>query len=511
MSYTRIPRTTLVRVPAHDAAWTSPDDAYGSTVAPSSDDPTPAPLDDAVARYTARGALGEGGMGVVHLVLDRRIGRDVAMKTMRADRTTQGLLPRFVREAYVQGQLEHPSIVPVYDLGVDAADVPYFTMKRVHGTTLEQIVTALRNGDAEASQKYGRRKLLTAFASVCQAVEFAHARGVLHRDLKPSNVMLGDFGEVYVLDWGIAKVMAAQDDIVRPAITPAAGAATQTIVGVTMGTPGYMSPEQARAEPDLDERADVYALGAILFEMLCLEPLHRLHGVAAIAASQTEVDARPSSRAPNAMIPPELDDVCARAAAFRREARYPGVREMLGDLERFLDGDRDTERRRELAQRHAASAREAADIALSPTRPTRGGVRCARLGTRSRSTRRTRPRPRRSCVCSRSRPRSFPPTRWTSFTRRRTRRSARPRAARSWDTSRGSRSSRSASGWAFAARASRSPARFCGRSPRAPRTLRCDVRVSRTARAPQRSSRPRPPRHLPASSVDPTFWFRHSQ
>jgi serine/threonine-protein kinase len=195
-------------------------------------------------RYLDDHQLGEGGMGEVRLTRDRRIGRDVAMKVLRPGHgSTGGFKARFLREARVQGQLEHPSIVPVYDIGVNDAGQAYFTMKRIRGKTLEEILDAIRGGDETITQQYSRRKLLAAFGSVCLALDFAHTRSVVHRDLKPGNIMLGDFGEVYLLDWGIAKLVGADEpesDDVAPVRT---GDATHTIEGELMGTPGFMSPE----------------------------------------------------------------------------------------------------------------------------------------------------------------------------------------------------------------------------------------------------------------------------
>ncbi len=156
-------------------------------------------------RYQPGELLGEGGMGEVRLARDARIGREVAVKTMRREIGARGE-SRFLREARVQGQLEHPAIVPVYDLGVTRDGETYFTMKRVRGRSLDSILEALAAGELDTVAEFTRRRLLTAFSQVCLAVEFAHARGVLHRDLKPANIMIGDFGEVYVLDWGLAKV-----------------------------------------------------------------------------------------------------------------------------------------------------------------------------------------------------------------------------------------------------------------------------------------------------------------
>ena len=310
-------------------------------------------------RYAVVKILGEGGMGVVQLAFDRRIGREVALKTLRVERACEAELNgRFVREACVQGQLEHPAIVPVYDLDVDPSHAPYFTMKRVHGETFEEIIAKLKARDADAAQTYGRRKLLSAFASACQAVAFAHARGVVHRDLKPSNVMLGGFGEVYVLDWGIAKVTGARDDV-GYSVSPPVETSARTMTGAAMGTLGYMSPEQMRGDTDVDARTDVYALGAILFELLCFERLHRGENVATIAAStQSRVDGRPSTV--NADVPPELDAICVRAVALDRDERFASVRNMVEAIERYLDGDRDMARRRELADEHAKLAQAAA-------------------------------------------------------------------------------------------------------------------------------------------------------
>jgi serine/threonine-protein kinase len=351
--------------PAPESAVTIPDHSVeATTIAPTAvgKELPPDVLNDPsfVQRYAVGEALGEGGMGIVRTCSDRRIGREIAMKSVKPGNGSRGdLAARFLREACVQGQLEHPAIVPVYDLGRNPDGTLYFTMKRVRGMTFERIIDALRMGDEDSVRQYSRRKLLTAFASVCHAVDFAHARGVIHRDLKPGNVMLGDFGEVYVLDWGLAKVIGGPDPRPpsgAPAIASGSDPGAKTVLGATLGTPGYMAPEQVRGE-SVDVRADVYALGAILFELLALDPLHK-HATpqTAIDSTLAGADARPSARAPHVDVPPELDAACVRATALDPGARYGTVRELVDAMEQYLDGDRDLARRRELAREHAHAA-----------------------------------------------------------------------------------------------------------------------------------------------------------
>jgi eukaryotic-like serine/threonine-protein kinase len=308
-------------------------------------------------RYLEGRLLGEGGMGRVVACLDQRIGREVALKVIQPGAIA---LPRqrelFEREARVQGQLEHPSIVPVYDLGV-GPDGPYFTMRRVRGRTLESVIAGVAAENAEDVARYSRHRMLTAFVQLAQAVAFAHARGIVHRDLKPSNVMLGDYGEVYVLDWGIAKATRPTDPKVSVINLGAQDEETQR--GQMVGTPGYMAPEQVLGD-QLDIRADVYALGAVLFELLTLEPLLgeslASDAKAVFEATLTGVDARPSARAPQADIPPEFDAICERATHLDPERRHPSARELAEEVEAWLAGDRDVELRREMARSHVAAA-----------------------------------------------------------------------------------------------------------------------------------------------------------
>jgi len=324
---------------------------------------------DDETRYDQRELLGEGGMGRIHLYEDGRIGRDVAMKVLRQRYSTQqDTVARFVREARVQGQLEHPSIVPVYDLMRRQDGTLSFTMKRVRGNTLEQIVDGLNAKDKHFIEEYPRRKLLRAFSAACMAVDFAHTRGVLHRDLKPSNVMLGDYGEIYVLDWGLAKVDGVPDvphpsDIVA---VPEDGG-TKTLDGAVLGTPGYMSPEQARGDTgEMGPHSDIYSLGTILYEMLALQPLHARGTVSNMMKSTVHgADGRPSFRAPKRSIPSELDAICVKATQLESSHRFSSARELHDALERYLDGEQDLKLMREMAQAHARAAEVAMEYALA--------------------------------------------------------------------------------------------------------------------------------------------------
>jgi serine/threonine-protein kinase len=302
----------------------------------------------APARYGDRGLLGTGGMGEVRLSWDAWIGREVAVKTVRAaDAAGDPARARLLREARVQGQLEHPGIVPVYDLGVDEAGQPHFSMKRVAGRTLRGLLTT---GAAS------RNKLLGIFRQVCLAVEFAHRRGVIHRDIKPENIMVGDFGEVYLLDWGLAKVM-------DPGDARAGAPRAQTQAGDMLGTPGYMAPEQIGAANEANERSDVYSLGAILFEILAQEPLHRGKSHEDVLWSTRNRDGvRPSTRC-DLDIPPELDELCHGATRLLPKNRIESARALADAAERYLEGDRDLEGRRKLAAEHATLAEAAANRA----------------------------------------------------------------------------------------------------------------------------------------------------
>uniref|UniRef100_UPI003783701E serine/threonine-protein kinase n=1 Tax=Prosthecobacter sp. TaxID=1965333 RepID=UPI003783701E len=228
--------------------------------------------------------IAKGGMGAILEGEDCKLGRTIAVKVMLDPHASSEQARRFVQEAAVLGKLEHPNIVPIHDLGRDSQGALYYTMKLVKGRTLQHILDDLRQENQESLEHYTLDRLLTIFRKVCDALAFAHANHIIHRDLKPENVMVGEFGEVLVMDWGIAKVLGDPRSgtcQVPPANeaglgkSPALGtdSLTATMDGAVMGTPNYMSPEQAMGKVnELDERSDIFSLGGILYAILTLRP-----------------------------------------------------------------------------------------------------------------------------------------------------------------------------------------------------------------------------------------------
>ena len=245
--------------------------------------------DFSATKYTFVKELGRGGMGAVHLAEDRELDRLVAIKVLNTPEITDDLRDRMVREAQIIARLEHPGIVPVHDVGTLPDGRIYYAMKYVRGSRLDEY----------AAQGASLRDRLRKFQAVCDAVAFAHAHGVIHRDLKPQNIMIGSFGEVLVLDWGVAKLISLRDDL-------------REIEGTIIGTRNYMSPEQARGEIDqLDERSDIYSLGAVLSFLL---------------NDQAKV-----SKAAHA--------ICSKAMATARENRYAAASDLSADIGRLLDAE----------------------------------------------------------------------------------------------------------------------------------------------------------------------------
>jgi serine/threonine protein kinase len=308
-------------------------------------------------RYAIGSELARGGMGAILDARQNATQRTVAMKVMLGSGDAADVL-RFIEEAQVTAQLDHPNIVPIYELGVDEQDQLFYTMKLVRGITLKKVLELLAEGVEATAKKYPLPALLTIFQKVCDAVAFAHSKGVIHRDLKPENLMLGDFGSVLVMDWGLAKVLGgtrspaspisgARDGSMgragaRPSEVVSARAAVpdsgSTLSGTIMGTPQYMAPEQARGEVEtLDSRADIYALGAILFEILHLRPTvtgeDAMDIVGKVERGEIAWDAKRNARVPDGLLA-----VCRQALALDRAQRYPRVEDLQRDLAAYQNG-----------------------------------------------------------------------------------------------------------------------------------------------------------------------------
>jgi hypothetical protein len=290
-------------------------------------------------RYQLRHLHAQGGIGQVWLAHDDDLGRDVALKELRPERDGHpAVRARFLEEARVTGQLEHPGIVPVYEL-VRGGEAPAYAMRMVRGRTLAEAVREYhRKRKAREAGPLELRSLLNAFVSVCQAVGYAHSRGVLHRDLKPANVVLGDFGEVVVLDWGLARLMAKPGLDEAPglaAVSLEPGSRDETAQGQVLGTPAYAAPEQAEGRLDLlGPATDVYGLGAVLFEVLTGRPPFTGPTDEILRRVAREEPERPRQLVPE--VPKALEAVCLRALAKKPADRYQSAKALAQEVERWL-------------------------------------------------------------------------------------------------------------------------------------------------------------------------------
>ncbi len=340
--------------------------------------------DRSTSRYERVEKIAEGGMGVVWRVYDRDMQRELALKSMRLpDKPDGRLVRRFLSEARLAGRLDHPGILPVHDIGLDRSGELYFTMPLVRGTTLDRVLTHVHRGDGE----WTLARAIEIVLRVCDAMDCAHAAGVIHRDLKPANIMVGRFGETYVMDWGLAReeivsderaigvndertdgatsehaarVSGARESVgteqhAAPSAEELAPAGAdesaesartadisigRTLHGAVLGTPAYMAPEQARGSA-VGPRADVYALGAILYHILTGRPPYARPGVHqsgddVLRELRVSPPAPIETLAPQAA--PELIAICAKAMARELDDRYSGVRAMSDDLRAFIEG-----------------------------------------------------------------------------------------------------------------------------------------------------------------------------
>jgi serine/threonine-protein kinase len=324
---TEAPRTTVL--PRRRAAGAAP------------------PEEEARPRFHRVRKLGEGGMGEVELVRDNDIRRTVAVKRLRGDTSSDAALARFADEVRIVGQLEHPSIVPIYDVGRDEEGRVYLVMKHLQGETMEDIIAKLQEGTPGYAERFPLQTRIHLFLAVLDAIRYAHARGIVHRDLKPANIMIGPYGEVTVLDWGIAKVIKA------PAVAKAqpldktavdsVDVPFATRVGSLAGTPLYMSPEQAAGRNDeVDEASDAYTLCLVLYEWLTLvHPLRSERSVAELLARVIARDYKDDELvgpAFAAKLPAEYIRLLLRGLRRARAARFASVAALETEISAIQSG-----------------------------------------------------------------------------------------------------------------------------------------------------------------------------
>ncbi len=290
-------------------------------------------------KYQMVRPIAGGGMGSVYLVQDSELKREVALKVLTTPLDTEPLYARMVREAQIIALLEHPAIVPIHDVGRIPDGRPFYIMKYVQGETLSAYISR----DISLTDK------LVIAQKLCQAIGFAHSRGVMHRDLKPENVMVGSFGEVLVMDWGTARVIAS-----APSDKPSHGdtiSIDKTAEGAIIGTLSYISPEQASGDQtQIDHRTDIFGLGAVLYFMLTEQPLYSVNSQE--SATTAALDCRfspPRSLEPS--IPKPLNAICKKALAKDRSQRYQTAQEFESDLSRYLAGEPVTAYRENIFER----------------------------------------------------------------------------------------------------------------------------------------------------------------
>ncbi|NUO48996.1 MAG: serine/threonine protein kinase [Polyangiaceae bacterium] len=305
----------------------------------------PRVVSEARERYVSEKKLGEGGLGEVMGARDQDIGRRVAVKRLRQEVKSDATLLRFAEEIRTIGKLEHPNIVPVHDVGIDEQGDHYFVMKYVDGETLETVIERLIARDPAYVAKYTIERRVEIFMALCEAVAFAHAQGILHRDIKPANVMVGAYGEVILMDWGVAKIKGSCEPVLAgPNAGPPSLSASgfSTVAGSIVGTPMYMSPEQSKGQP-VDDRCDVYSLSLLFYELLTLtHPLEKKESLEAVLEGISN-DPLPSVVAicgsgPDP-VPAELGHFVHRGLAKDPAERFQSVTAMLDRLRARATGD----------------------------------------------------------------------------------------------------------------------------------------------------------------------------
>jgi serine/threonine protein kinase len=300
-------------------------------------------------RFDIQQVHAQGGLGVVFLARDQEIDRTVALKQIKSQwADDEDSRARFLLEARITGRLEHPGIVPIYALGADATGRPYYAMRLIRGESLLEVLERFhgpRGASTDPRQRMPElRKLLRRFVDVCDAVDYAHSKGVIHRDLKPSNIMVGKYGETLVVDWGLAKVIGSDEDVAlttRMVRQPDAhGSGMSTRIGTTIGTPAYMSPEQAAGRNDeLGPATDIYSLGATLYHVLTGALPRDVEDDVGVAFAKLQHGAIAPPIVRAEWLPKPLSSICMKALAAKPDGRYASARALSDDIERWLSDE----------------------------------------------------------------------------------------------------------------------------------------------------------------------------
>ena len=305
-------------------------------------------------RYESRGELGRGGVGRVGLAMDRNLGREVAVKTLLdPDHVTRLQVKRFIQEARITAQLDHPSVVPVYEFGTTRSGELYYTMKRVEGIALSRIIRGLRRRERRFTSEYSSARLLRILLAVSEAVAYAHDRGVVHGDIKPQNIMVGNYGEVLLMDWGFATIIGGDSSAATlPREEPNGKGGEQRV----FGTPGYVSPERVAGSGPVGPLSDVYSLGCVLFELLTFRRVFEVRGANALLKATVENEPPlPSDIAPGRQVAEDLEALCMFCLAKVPSQRPESATVLAKEIVAYLEGSQ----RREEAKKRIRGGRAA--------------------------------------------------------------------------------------------------------------------------------------------------------
>lgn len=333
-------------------------DTIVDPAAPASVDHLLARLEGQAWRLERLSPIARGGMAVIELAQDNRLQRLVAMKLLSGEMAaSRRAVANFIREAQITGQLDHPNVVPVHEIGATESGELYFTMKLVEGRTFAEMVESLPYGPLDPQTLF---EALDVVVKVCDALALAHDRGVIHCDIKPENVMVGAFGQVYLMDWGIARLL--DEDEQRPG-EPVKSWVADGIAGGITGTPSFMAPEQALGRP-LDERSDIFAVGALIYFLVTRRPPYQAEShTRTVFLAQGAEYAAPAELAPPGSVPEALNRLVLKAMAKRPEDRFRSVGDLRRHLVRFMRGGGEFPRAKFAAGDHIVREGEPADAA----------------------------------------------------------------------------------------------------------------------------------------------------